>query len=68
MSSKILEEEFPRGWEDGCVIGSIKRNRDGSITASIQIYIHGNTRDYYETYRKIRLKREKKEKKKTDEQ
>ena len=47
-------EEFPAGWEDGAIVGSLKRNRDGSITVNIQIDVQGDGK-YWQTLRKIRL-------------
>jgi hypothetical protein len=50
-------EPFPceSNWEDTIVCGSIKRNRDGSLTIACQINVDGDGHSW-ETFRKIRLK------------
>jgi len=55
----LLEEDFPSGWEDTCIIGSIQRNKNGSLTVSIQIDVSSNDGQYWQTNRNIRLERQK---------
>jgi hypothetical protein len=50
-------ESFPSNWEESACAGSIKHNRDGSITVRIQIDVQGDG-ESYSTNREIRLTRE----------
>jgi hypothetical protein len=50
-------ESFPSDWEESACVGSLKRNRDGSITVRIQIDVQGDG-ESYSTNREIRLKRD----------
>ena len=49
-------EDFPAGWEDGIVVGTIRRNQDGSITISCQIDVHGDGH-WWTTNREMRLRK-----------
>ncbi len=53
-------ESFPEGWEDCIVVGSIARNKDGSITISCQIDVHSDDGKCWGVdSREIRLPRKK---------
>lgn len=49
-------EDFPDGWEDSIVVGSIRRNRDGSLSISCQIDVVGKA-ESWTTNRIIRLEK-----------
>jgi hypothetical protein len=47
-------DSFPDGWEDGIVVGAVKRNRNGTLSISCTIWVH-RIDESWDTTRTIRL-------------
>jgi hypothetical protein len=56
VAARDNAEQFPGDWEDSIVVGSIVRNRDGTITVSCQIDVIGDD-EAWVTYRDLRLEK-----------
>jgi len=54
--------EWPEGWGDSAIVSGIRQNKDGTITANVEIFVDSDDGRRWVTRRTVRMQREKSEK------
>jgi len=54
-----VEDDFPSGWEEECLVSSVTTNTNGTLTIRIQIGVSSPDGRSWLGFRTVRLDREK---------